>query len=126
MFENFNIYFGGDRMAGVKDITKDNFQEEVLESSMPVMVKFTTDGCGPCQAIVPLLDEMSEEFAGKLKIVSFHVGFEEGMEGTNEVVVKYDIMAFPTLLVFQDGEPVKTIIGAYTRDEIVGKLGDIV
>lgn|SRR5699024_4640238 len=113
-------------MAEVKDINKHDFQQEVLDSDIPVMVKFTTDGCGPCQAIVPLLDELSDDFAGKLKIVSFHVGFEEGMEGTNEIVVKYDIMAFPTLLVFQDGEPVQTIIGAYTRDDIVGKLGNLV
>ncbi|TQS71059.1 thioredoxin [Ornithinibacillus gellani] len=113
-------------MAEVKDINTENFQQEVIEENIPVIVKFTTEGCGPCQAIVPVLEEISEEFDGKLKIVSFHVTFDEGMNGTNEIAVKYDIMAYPTLLVFQDGEPVKTIIGAYTRDEIVGRLGDLV
>ena len=83
-----------------------NFDAEVLRSSEPVLVDFWAEWCGPCKAMDPILDDLSRELAGKVKIVKLDV------DGNPSTVVKYNVRAMPTLMVFKDGEPVDIKVGA--------------
>ncbi len=98
-------------MAVVK-ITADNFEEEVIGSKIPVLVDFWATWCGPCQMQGPVVDEVAEEFAGKLKVGKINVD-EEG-----SLAQKYSVMSIPTLILFQDGEAVKKEMGFHSLEEI--------
>lgn len=106
-------------MATVYEITKSTFKEEVLDCKLPVLVDFYADGCGPCEMMAPLLEELSLEYEGKIKITKFYVQIEEVLEQTNEVVKEYDIMGFPTLLIFKEGTVTHTHLGGLHRAEFV-------
>ncbi|WP_217587133.1 thioredoxin family protein [Lentibacillus saliphilus] len=113
-------------MAKIASISKEQFQAEVLDQSVPVLVDFSTDGCGPCEGIIPMLEELQEELEGKLQIKNLNVAYEELEQDSNEIMKKYDVMAFPTLLVFKDGEPVETLIGMVDRATVLKKLEGII
>ena len=83
-----------------------NFDREVLKSSEPVLVDFWAEWCPPCKAMDPILDVLSGELAGRVKIVKLDV------ETNPSTVVAYNVRAMPTLMVFKDGEPVDIKIGA--------------
>jgi thioredoxin 1 len=83
-----------------------NFEREVLKSSEPVLVDFWAEWCPPCKAMDPILDDLSVELAGKVKIVKLDV------ETNPSTVVAYNVRAMPTLMVFKGGEPVDIKIGA--------------
>jgi thioredoxin 1 len=87
-------------------ITADNFEAEVLNSSLPVLLDFWADWCMPCKMIAPSLEEMSEAYEGKLKIGKINVD-QEG-----DLAQKYGIISIPTLLLFKDGAIVKNHVGA--------------
>lgn len=106
-------------MSKVISITKEEFKKEVLESELPVLVDFWTDGCGPCEAMVPVLEEAAENLAGKLKVVKHKVTYEDVVEKQSDVAVKYELMAFPTLMLFKDGNEVNKFIGAKFDDELL-------
>lgn len=94
------------------DLTKDNFDQEVLQAELPVIVDFWADWCMPCKMVAPILDQMSEEYEGKLKIGEVNVD-EQG-----ELAGRYNVVSIPTLLVFKDGEVVQQQIGAAPRDRL--------
>lgn len=98
------------------ELTTENFKEEVLESDVPVLVDFWAEWCMPCKMIAPVLDEMSEEYDGKLKIGKLNVD-EQG-----EIAADYNIVSIPTLLLFKDGEVVNQQIGAAPRMRIENLL----
>lgn len=102
-------------MAVVK-ITADNFEEEVIKSKIPVLVDFWATWCGPCQMQGPVVDEVAEEFAGKLKVGKINVD-EEG-----SLAQKYSVMSIPTLILFQNGEVVKKEMGFHSMEEIKAML----
>ncbi|MBB4823270.1 thioredoxin 1 [Sporosarcina luteola] len=106
-------------MAFVVDVTEDNFREEVLTCDRPVLVDFYADGCGPCEFIAPILDELAEEHGDRLKFTKFYVSMDEVLNNTNEVVEKYEVMGFPTLLIFKDGEVAQSHLGALNRTELL-------
>jgi len=83
-----------------------NFDAEVLASKQPVLVDFWAEWCPPCKAMDPILDQLSEELADKVKIVKLDV------DGNPSTVVKYNVRAMPTLIVFKDGQPVDFKVGA--------------
>jgi thioredoxin 1 len=83
-----------------------NFDAEVLRSSELVLVDFWAEWCGPCKAMDPILDDLSRELAGRVKIVKLDV------DGNPSTVVKYNVRAMPTLMVFKDGEPADIKVGA--------------
>lgn len=88
-------------------ITTTNFDREVLRSPLPVLVDFYSNHCPPCRALAPHLDELSREFAGCVRIVKVNV------DADPELAARYRISAVPTLIWFQDGEPVNRTIGAH-------------
>ncbi|MBU2566407.1 thioredoxin [Patescibacteria group bacterium] len=96
--------------------TDANFDEEVLQSNIPVVVDFWAPWCGPCQMMAPVIDELSGEFEGKIKIGKLNVD-ENGVKAGG-----YGIMSIPTMLVFKDGKVVEQIVGAMPKDVLKEKL----
>ena len=87
-------------------VTDATFASEVLASDRPVLVDFWAEWCPPCKAMDPILDDLSVELAGKVKIVKLDVETNPG------IVTQYNVRAMPTLIVFKDGEPVDMKVGA--------------
>ena len=100
----------------VKPITDATFASEVLESDIPVVVDFWADWCLPCKKIAPVLEEISEEMAGKIKIVSIDI------DQNPTTVSEQGIRSAPTLKIFKNGEPVDEIIGAKPKSTLVEKF----
>ena len=96
--------------------TKDNFEKEVLQSDVPVLVDFWATWCGPCQMVLPIIEELSEELTG-VKIGKVNV--DEEME----LAKQYRLMSIPTLIVFKDGKKVNMAVGAQGKEEIKALLG---
>jgi thioredoxin 1 len=84
-----------------------DFDAEVLKSNVPVLVDFYADWCGPCHAIAPTIEALSNEFAGKVKFVKVDV------DANQEVASRYDVMSIPTVMLFDNGNIEDSIIGAY-------------
>ena len=100
-------------MAEIK-ITKDNFESEVLDSQVPVLVDFFAVWCGPCRMIAPIIEEIAEEYDGELKVGKINVDEEP------ELAAKYSVMSIPTVMIFKNGEVVSQKIGYAAKDEIIG------
>lgn len=91
-----------------KQVSDADFQQEVLESKEPVLVDFWAEWCGPCKAIGPMLDELSTELEGKIKIVKINV--DENPETTTQ----YGVRSIPTMILFKGGEAADMKVGAGT------------
>ena len=87
-------------------VTDQSFDAEVLGASEPVLVDFWAEWCPPCKAMDPIMDDLSQELAGKVKIVKLDV------ETNPSTVVRYNVRAMPTMIIFKDGEPVDMKVGA--------------
>lgn len=96
----------------VLNITVENFEEEVINSDLPVLVDFWAVWCGPCQMQGPVVEEAAQTLAGKLKVGKLNVD-EEG-----ELAQRYGVMSIPTLILFQNGEVVKKEVGFHSLEEI--------
>lgn len=98
--------------------TDDTFEKEVLQSSSPVLVDFWAEWCQPCQMIGPVVDELAKEYDGKIKIGKLNVD-----ENIN-VPSSFGIMSIPTLIVFKDGKPFKTLVGVQGKDTLKKALDE--
>ena len=87
-------------------VTDDTFKSEVLESDIPVLVDFWATWCGPCRMVAPILEELSDEYEGKVKIVKLDT------DANQATTMAYGITSIPTLNVYSGGEVVKSVIGA--------------
>ncbi len=101
-------------------VTAANFNDVVLKSTTPVLVDFWAEWCGPCRAVAPILEEISNEYSGKIKIVKLNTD-EEG-----SIAMKYGISSIPTMNVFVGGEVVKSIVGARPKPAIVKELSEFI
>lgn len=99
----------------VIEVNKSNFNTEVTESSVPVLVDFWADWCGPCRMLSPLVEQVAEENK-EVKVCKINVDTE------NSLAAEYKIMSIPTLLVFQEGKEVKRSVGAISKNEIEALL----
>lgn len=93
-------------------ITDQNFEAEVLKSSMPVLVDFWAPWCGPCKIIGPIVEELAKAYEGKIKVGKMNV------DDNPETAGKYGVMSIPTLMILKNGQPVKTMIGAQGKEAI--------
>ena len=92
-------------------LTKSNFDSEVLKSSTPVLVDFWASWCGPCKMVAPIIENLANEYAGKLKVGKVNVD-DEGI-----LASEYGIVSIPTVIIFVNGKPVEKVIGANSQDE---------
>ncbi|HNZ32639.1 MAG TPA: thioredoxin [Candidatus Cloacimonas sp.] len=97
-------------------VNSSTFEEEVLKSSLPVLVDFWAPWCGPCKALSPTVDKVANETAGKVKVVKVNV------DEAQDIAAKYSIMSIPTLLVFVNGVVSDQLIGLVQKDKIMEKL----
>lgn len=103
-------------MSSAKEVTDQNFEEEVLKSDIPVLVDFWATWCGPCRALAPTIDRIAEETAGQLKVVK--VDTDQNIE----TATKYQIMSIPTLLLFKDGKTVEQMVGVQSQPDLMKKI----
>ncbi len=94
-------------------LTKDNFEEEVTKCGIPVLVDFYATWCSPCSALAPVIEEIAEEYAGKVKVCKVNVDDEM------ELARKFRVMSIPMLVFFKNGEVTKTLVGFRPKEEIV-------
>ncbi|MFF8813628.1 thioredoxin [Streptomyces pactum] len=99
--------------------TDATFAQEVLESDRPVLVEFTATWCGPCRQLGPVLTRMAQEEAGRLKVVTIDVDHNPA------ITVAYGVLSTPTLMVFRDGEPVRSMVGARSQRRLLEELSDV-
>ncbi len=103
-------------MARPIDITDDSFNAEVVQSDTPVLVDFWAEWCGPCKMIAPIVEELAEEFGDKIKFTKLDV------DTNPQSAMNFGIRGIPTLLIFNGGKPVETVVGAVPKSVLKKKL----
>ena len=101
-------------------ITADNFDTEVLQSNVPVLVDFWAAWCGPCRIMNPIVEELAESFSGRAKVAKLNVDDEDAL------ALQYNVMAIPTLIFFNKGERVATLEGVASKEDLSAKLENII
>jgi len=97
----------------IVNITNDTFEKLVLKSDKPVVADFWASWCGPCRMVAPIMEELADDFDGKVQIAKVNVD-EQG-----ELAAQYRIMSIPTVLVFKNGEVAEKIVGARAKEDFV-------
>ncbi len=100
----------------VTEVTDNNFQAEVLESDVPVLVDFWAPWCGPCRAVAPVVEEIAKEKAGELKVVKMNT------DDNQQTSIQYNVLSIPTLIVFKNGAEAKRVTGAYPKKRLEAEI----
>jgi len=101
------------------EITEKNFDEEVLKSNIPVLVDFWATWCGPCRMVAPVVGEISEEYAGKIKVGKLNV------DDSPSLASKYGVMSIPTLMLFKGGQVIDQLIGVHGKAQIKAMIDKV-
>ena len=100
-------------------VTADNFESEVLQSDVPVLVDFWAPWCGPCKMLGPVIDQLADEYAGKAKIAKIDI---ESDEDTKQLAVTQGVSSIPALMLFKGGEKVEETLGAQAKTALAGMI----
>jgi thioredoxin 1 len=105
-------------MAGTKplEVTESNFESEVLKSTTPVLVDFWAEWCGPCRIIAPAVEEIAQQYAGRIKVCKVNV------DDNQSLASRYSIRSIPSLLIFKAGIVANQVIGAVPKAELVKRV----
>lgn len=100
----------------VLKIEEENFEKEVLKADGKVLIDFYADWCMPCKMMSPTIDEIAEELQGKVKVGKINI------DNNQDLAMKYDVMSIPTIMIFENGNPIKTFIGVTEKQKILDQL----
>jgi thioredoxin 1 len=103
-------------MSAALAVTDKNFQQEVLESEIPVLVDFWAPWCGPCRMLEPIVNEIAEQYEGQVKVVKLNT------DENSEIATKYAIRSIPTLMIFKGGQKVDMVVGAVPKTTVATTL----
>jgi len=103
-------------MSNALEVTDSTFEQEVLQSSTLVLVDFWATWCGPCKKLTPVLDEIAQNYEGKLKVVKVNA------EENKETVKEHSVSGLPSLLVFKDGKAVERMVGLMPKSTIINNI----
>jgi thioredoxin len=103
-------------MSDIFQVTDDNFEAEIMKSDLPAMVDFWAEWCGPCRMVGPVVEELANQYKGKVKIGKMDV------DKNRQTPAKFAIRNIPTLILFKDGQVAQTIVGAQPKSYIEGEL----
>ena len=99
--------------------TDQNFETEVLKSQTPVLVDFWAEWCGPCKIVDPVVSELASEYGGKLKVGKLNV--DENQTSSQ----KFNVMSIPTIMLFKNGQPIKSVIGAQSKENFKKAIDEV-
>ena len=97
----------------VKEVSDSSFDGDILKSSVPVLVDFWAPWCGPCRSVAPIVEDLANQYAGKLKVAKINV------DESTEVAMRYQITSIPTFILFKNGQVADRALGALPRSEFV-------
>ena len=100
-------------MTDIKNLSLDNFDNEISSSNLPVLVDFWAEWCGPCKSLGPILEEISNDLKDQLKVVKVN------LDENQDLAMKYSIRSIPTLLLFKGGELIDTKVGLLPKSDLV-------
>lgn len=103
-------------MANLIHVNEGDFQQEVLASSQPVLVDFTAVWCGPCKMLDPIVKQLADEWAGKVKVVALDV------DNNPNLAITYQVLGVPTLMLFVNGQPSERVAGYQPKDRLVARF----
>jgi len=103
-------------MPELKYVTSDTFQADVLDETLPVLLDFTATWCGPCKMLAPVMEELAEEWEGKVQVYKIDV------DQSQDLAMKYQVMSVPTVMIFADGEEKERLVGFRPKKRIIKKV----
>lgn len=103
-------------MADIAQVGESNFQNEVIDSESPVLVDFTAVWCSPCKMLDPVVNQLAQEWTGKVKVVKLDV------DDDSHLAMEYQVMGVPTLMLFVKGKPVQRVTGYQPKDRLIARF----
>lgn len=104
----------------VKELTKENFEAEVMNSSLPVLVDFWASWCGPCQMVSPIVDALGDEYEGRLKVCKVNVDEQSALAS------EFAVVSIPTVIIVKDGKIAKRAVGARSHDDFCDMIDEVI
>lgn len=111
--KGYLVSLKGENLVTVININENNFEEEVVKSSLPCLVDFWAEWCGPCKNLAPILDEISDELKDKVKIGKINI------DDNQELAAKFSIRSIPTMILFKNGDSIDTKVGLPPKKELL-------